>query len=92
MSARCAWRPVLVALLAAAPVAFAQTGQQKYTQWCQGCHGSPANNLNGVLAGKDWNYIKLAIDTKLPMTEDDQLGQQKGFWKLIEEGEKSRRR
>jgi hypothetical protein len=23
------------------------------------------------------------------MTEDDQLGQQKGFWKLIEEGEKS---
>jgi mRNA-degrading endonuclease RelE of RelBE toxin-antitoxin system len=29
---------------------------------------------------------------KLPMTEDDQLGQQKGFWKLIEEGEKSRRR
>jgi len=29
--------------------------------------------------------------TKLPMTEDDQLGQQKGFWKLIEEGKKSRR-
>ena len=29
---------------------------------------------------------------KLPMTEDDQLGQQKGFWKLIEEGEKSLRR
>lgn len=29
---------------------------------------------------------------KLPVTEDDQLGQQKGFWKLIEEGEKSRRR
>jgi mRNA-degrading endonuclease RelE of RelBE toxin-antitoxin system len=29
--------------------------------------------------------------TKLPMTEDDQLGQQKGFWKLIEEAEKSRR-
>jgi len=30
--------------------------------------------------------------TKLPMTEDDQLGQQKGFWKLIEEAEKSRQR
>jgi mRNA-degrading endonuclease RelE of RelBE toxin-antitoxin system len=29
--------------------------------------------------------------TKLPMTEDDQLGQQKGFWKLIEEAEQSRR-
>ena len=29
--------------------------------------------------------------TKLPMTEDDQLGQQKGFWKLIEEAEKTRR-
>lgn len=30
--------------------------------------------------------------TKLPMTEDDQLGQQKDFWKLIEEGEQTRRR
>jgi mRNA-degrading endonuclease RelE of RelBE toxin-antitoxin system len=30
--------------------------------------------------------------TKLPMTEDDQLGQQKGFWKLIEEAEKTRQR
>ena len=29
---------------------------------------------------------------KLPMTEDDQLGQQKGFWKLIEEAEQSRPR
>ena len=29
--------------------------------------------------------------TKLPLTEDDQLGQQKGFWKLIEEAEKTRR-
>jgi mRNA-degrading endonuclease RelE of RelBE toxin-antitoxin system len=27
--------------------------------------------------------------TKLPMTEDDQLGQQKGFWKLIEEAERT---
>lgn len=29
--------------------------------------------------------------SKLPMTEDDQLGKQKEFWKLIEEGEKTRR-
>jgi mRNA-degrading endonuclease RelE of RelBE toxin-antitoxin system len=28
---------------------------------------------------------------KLPMSEDDQLGQEKGFWKLIEEGEQTRR-
>ncbi len=28
----------------------------------------------------------------LPMTEDAQLGSQKGFWKLIEEGEKTRRK
>ena len=30
--------------------------------------------------------------TKLPMTEDDQLGQQKGFWLLIEEAEQTRKR
>jgi mRNA-degrading endonuclease RelE of RelBE toxin-antitoxin system len=30
--------------------------------------------------------------TKLPMTEDDQLGQQKEFWKLIEEAEQTRQR
>ena len=30
--------------------------------------------------------------TKLPMTEDDQLGQQKGFWKLIEEAELTRKK
>jgi mRNA-degrading endonuclease RelE of RelBE toxin-antitoxin system len=30
--------------------------------------------------------------TKLPMNEDDQLGQQKGFWKLIEEGAQTRKR
>ena len=30
--------------------------------------------------------------TKLPLTEDAQLGQQKGFWKLIEEAEQTRRR
>ena len=29
--------------------------------------------------------------TKLPMTEDDQLGQREAFWKLIEEGEKTRK-
>jgi hypothetical protein len=29
---------------------------------------------------------------KLPMTEDDQLGQQKGFWKLIEEAELTRKK
>src|SRR5213083_472767 len=27
---------------------------------------------------------------KLPMTAEDQLGQQKGFWKLIEEAEQTR--
>ena len=30
--------------------------------------------------------------TKLPMAEDEQLGQATAFWKLIEEGEESRRR
>ena len=30
--------------------------------------------------------------TKLPMTEDDQLGQREGFWKLIEEAEQARKR
>ena len=29
--------------------------------------------------------------TKLPMTVDDQLGQREGFWKLIEEAEKTRK-
>ncbi len=29
--------------------------------------------------------------TKLPMTEDDQLGQREAFWKLIEEGERTRK-
>jgi len=29
--------------------------------------------------------------TKLPMAEDDQLGQAKEFWKLIEEGEEARK-
>ncbi|CAG1005884.1 hypothetical protein BURK1_03248 [Burkholderiales bacterium] len=61
---------VLLAALAAAPDALAQTGQQKYTQWCQGCHGSPSNNKDGVLGGKDWTIIKLAMDTKPTMTAD----------------------
>jgi mRNA-degrading endonuclease RelE of RelBE toxin-antitoxin system len=30
--------------------------------------------------------------TKLPMTEDDQLGQRDAFWKLIEEGEQTRKK
>ena len=30
--------------------------------------------------------------TKLPMAEDDQLGQSKSFWKLIQEGENARRK
>ena len=29
--------------------------------------------------------------TKLPMAEDDQLGEAKEFWKLIEEGKKARK-
>jgi len=30
--------------------------------------------------------------TKLPLTEDDQVGKAKEFWKLIEEGEEARKR
>ena len=30
--------------------------------------------------------------TKLPVAEDDQLGQSKSFWRLIQEGEKARRK
>jgi mRNA-degrading endonuclease RelE of RelBE toxin-antitoxin system len=30
--------------------------------------------------------------TKLPMAEDDQLGQAREFWKLIEEGEEARQK
>src|SRR5256886_7581019 len=30
--------------------------------------------------------------TKLPMAEDDQLGKTKEFWRLIEEGEKTRKK
>ena len=41
------------AAFAAAPNAFAQTGQQLYNTYCNGCHGNPANNKDGVLGGKD---------------------------------------
>lgn len=67
----------LVALAALAAVvsltpssALAQSGQQLYTQWCQGCHGNPMNNKDNVLGGKDWNIIKLAMDTKPTMTAE----------------------
>jgi len=63
-----AWVAALVAL-AAAPSALAQTGQSLYQQWCQGCHGTPAGNVNGVLGGKDWTLIKLAMDTVPQMTD-----------------------
>ena len=60
---------VTLALLACAPAARAQTGSQLYAQWCVGCHGPASGNVNNVLAGKDWTYIKLAIDTRLMMNE-----------------------
>lgn len=65
-------RAALLAFAAvlAAPAALAQTGQQKYVQWCQGCHGNPSNNKDNVLGGKDWTIIKLAMDTKPTMTAD----------------------
>ena len=60
-------RALLLASLAvlAAPGALAQTGQQLYTMWCQGCHSFPGNNHNNVLKGKDWLAIRIAINTKL---------------------------
>ena len=60
---------VTLAFLASLPCALAQTGQQLFQLWCQGCHGAPAGNVNNVLAGKDWTYIKLAIDTRPMMNE-----------------------
>ena len=60
---------VALAFLAGAPAASAQTGQQLFAQWCQGCHGLPGANINNVLAGKEWTYIKLAMDTRLQMNE-----------------------
>ena len=56
-----------LAALGAASDALAQTGQQIYTSWCQGCHSFPGNNHNNVLRGKDWTVIKLAIQTKVEM-------------------------
>ena len=61
---------VVLAAFAGAPAALAQTGQQKYITWCQGCHGNPVNNKDNVLGGKDWNIIKTAMDTKPTMTAD----------------------
>ena len=58
------------AALAAAPDAFAQTGQQLYNTYCSGCHGAAVNNKDGVLGGKDWTLIKLAMDTRPDMTAD----------------------
>ena len=60
---------VLVLALFAAPCALAQTGQQLFSQWCQGCHGPAGGNVNNVLAGKDWTFIRLAMDTRPQMTE-----------------------
>ena len=60
---------VTLAALAALPSALAQTGQPVYAQWCQGCHGAPAQNLNNVLAGRDWALTKLAMDTVPQMTD-----------------------
>lgn len=61
---------VFAAVVVAAPQAAAQTGQQLYTTYCAGCHGPAGNNKNGVLGGKDWNIIKLAMDTKPDMTAE----------------------
>ncbi|HVJ75857.1 MAG TPA: hypothetical protein VNB03_17685 [Casimicrobiaceae bacterium] len=61
---------LLVAALAGAPDALAQTGQQLYNTYCGTCHGNPTNNKDGVLGGKDWNIIKLAMDTKPEMTAE----------------------
>ena len=60
---------VVLAVLGATSAALAQTGAQLYTQWCQGCHGAPANNEKNVLAGKEWSFIKLAMDT-VPQMND----------------------
>jgi len=60
---------VVLAVLGATPAALAQTGAQLYQQWCQGCHGAPASNEKNVLSGKEWSYIKLAMDT-VPQMND----------------------
>jgi hypothetical protein len=57
----------LVAFLAA-PAVLAQTGQVLYNNYCSSsCHGNPANNKDGVLAGKDWQEIRDAILEREPM-------------------------
>lgn len=61
---------IAAASFSAASPSHAQTGQQLYTTYCAGCHGPAGNNKNGVLGGKDWNIIKLAMDTKPDMTAD----------------------
>jgi len=61
---------IAAASLAAALPSHAQSGQQLYTTYCAGCHGPAGNNKNGVLSGKDWSYIKLAMDTRPEMTAD----------------------
>ncbi|HEY8242582.1 MAG TPA: c-type cytochrome [Casimicrobiaceae bacterium] len=60
---------VFLAALAGSTAALAQTGSQLYQQWCQGCHGAPASNEKNVLAGKEWSFIKLAMDT-VPQMND----------------------
>jgi hypothetical protein len=60
---------VTMVLLALAPLAHAQTGQQLFQLWCQTCHGPASGNVNNVLAGKDWTMIKLAMDTRPMMNE-----------------------
>ena len=57
---------VVVAALAA-PLAHAQSGQQLYLSYCQGCHSFAGNNHNGVLNGKDWTVILQAIMTVAEM-------------------------
>ena len=54
----------------AAPAALAQTGQQLYNTYCSGCHGAAVNNKDGVLGGKDWTIIKVAMDTRPDMTAE----------------------
>ena len=63
---------ILLAVLTAlaAPGALALTGQQTYNKWCQTCHGNPANNVNGVLNGKDWTVILQAINTVVDMRNE----------------------
>ncbi|HEY8242581.1 MAG TPA: choice-of-anchor D domain-containing protein [Casimicrobiaceae bacterium] len=58
------------AAIVAAPNARAQTGLQLYNTYCSGCHGAAINNKDGVLGGKDWTVIKLAMDTRPDMTAE----------------------